>query len=69
MLERTSDRWVSITLSVLLHGTLVAALVYVMASLAYEAIGHVGAGLLFGVRPALIISTHVVFVINSVVVW
>jgi colicin import membrane protein len=28
MLERTSDRWVSITLSVLLHGTLVAALVY-----------------------------------------
>jgi len=28
MLERTSDRWVSITLSVLLHGTLVAALAY-----------------------------------------
>jgi len=28
MLERTSDRWVSIALSVLLHGTLVAALVY-----------------------------------------
>ncbi len=28
MLERTSDRWVSIVLSVLLHGTLVAALVY-----------------------------------------
>jgi colicin import membrane protein len=28
MLERTSDRWVSIVLSVLLHGTLVALLVY-----------------------------------------
>jgi colicin import membrane protein len=28
MLERTSDRWVSIALSVLLHGSLVAALVY-----------------------------------------
>jgi len=28
MLERTSDRWVSIALSVLLHGTLVAALAY-----------------------------------------
>ena len=28
MLERTSDRWVSIVLSVLLHGTLVASLVY-----------------------------------------
>ena len=28
MLERTSDRWVSITLSVILHGTLVAALAY-----------------------------------------
>src|SRR4051812_824144 len=28
MLERTSDRWVSIMLSVLLHGTLVAALAY-----------------------------------------
>ena len=28
MAERTSDRWVSITLSVLLHGTLVASLVY-----------------------------------------
>jgi colicin import membrane protein len=28
MLERASDRWVSIVLSVLLHGTLVAALVY-----------------------------------------
>ena len=28
MAERTSDRWVSIVLSVLLHGTLVAALVY-----------------------------------------
>jgi colicin import membrane protein len=28
MLERTSDRWVSITLSVLLHGTLVAVLAY-----------------------------------------
>jgi colicin import membrane protein len=28
MLERASDRWVSIILSVLLHGTLVAALVY-----------------------------------------
>jgi colicin import membrane protein len=28
MLERTSDRWVSIALSVVLHGTLVATLVY-----------------------------------------
>ena len=28
MLERTSDRWVSIALSVLLHGSLVVALVY-----------------------------------------
>src|SRR5882724_5258542 len=28
MVERASDRWVSIVLSVLLHGTLVAALVY-----------------------------------------
>ena len=28
MIERASDRWVSIVLSVLLHGTLVAALVY-----------------------------------------
>ena len=28
MFERTSDRWVSIALSVLLHGSLVAALVY-----------------------------------------
>ena len=28
MLERTSDRWVSIALSVVLHGTLVAALAY-----------------------------------------
>jgi colicin import membrane protein len=28
MIERTSDRWVSIVLSVLLHGTLVAVLVY-----------------------------------------
>ena len=28
MFERTSDRWVSIVLSVLLHGTLVASLVY-----------------------------------------
>jgi colicin import membrane protein len=28
MIERTSDRWVSIILSVLLHGTLVAVLVY-----------------------------------------
>jgi membrane protein involved in colicin uptake len=28
MIERASDRWVSIILSVLLHGTLVAALAY-----------------------------------------
>src|SRR5262250_3204160 len=28
MIERASDRWVSIVLSVLLHGTLVAVLVY-----------------------------------------
>ena len=28
MLERTSDRWVSIALSVVLHGSLVAVLVY-----------------------------------------
>jgi len=38
----------------------IAAIAYVTASLVHEAIGHAGAGLLVGVRPAIIASTHVV---------